>query len=283
MSSYAYYPGCVLKGAAKELAEATESVCNTLNIDLKELRTFSCCGAGALEELNEEWEILVNARNLAYAEKEDLDIVTPCSTCLLVLRNTYNKLLSDDKLLEKVNNKLKNFGLKFTGKKNIYHILWVLHDNLEKIKSLVKRPLKNVKVYPFYGCHTIRPYRILGYEPSENPKSIDNLVKACGGEPVRGLKNIVCCGFHAQFTFPQGYKKLLDMVYKEAQELKADCIVTPCPLCHMQMEMYNPLNFPILHVPQLIGLALGISSKALGLHRNLSPVKKLFEKLFRGN
>ncbi len=280
MTSYAYFPGCVLKGAAKELAEATEAVCNSLNIELKILPTFSCCGAGALEELNEEWEILVNARNLAYAEKEELDIVTPCSTCLLVLRNTYVKLLSDDKLLEKVNNKLKDFGLKFTGRKSVLHILWILHDNLEKIKSLVKRPLKNIKIYPFYGCHTIRPYRILGYEPSENPKSIDNLIKTCGGDVAKGTKNIVCCGFHAQFQFPQGYKKILGMVYDEAQNLKADCIVTPCPLCHMQMEMYNPYNFPILHVPQMIGLALGIPSKTLGLHRNLSPVKKLFEKLF---
>ena len=280
MSKYAYFPGCVLKGASKELGEATENVFSFLDIELKNLDTFSCCGAGALEEINEEWEILINARNLAYAEKEGLDIVTPCSTCLLVMRSTYNKLIKDEKLLKEVNQKLAKYNLSFSGKIKILHTLWVLHQNKEKIRNLVKKPLKNIKVYPFYGCHTIRPHHILGYEPSENPKSIDELVEVCGGVPVRGQRNIICCGFHAQFTFPQGYKKLLDMVYEEAKKLNADCIVTPCPLCHMQMEMYNPYNFAILHVPQLVGLALGIPVKALGLHRNLSNVKDFLKKIF---
>ncbi len=283
MGSYAFYPGCAAKGASKELYESTVAVAEELGIELRELPQFSCCGAGVLEEVREAVDLVVNARNIAYAEREGLDIVTVCSTCLLVLRRTKHLLDNDRELREEVNELLSEVGLEYRGEVEIKHFHWVLLEELgeDELKKRVKRPLENLKVYPYYGCHTVRPHEILGFEPSENPQSLEKIIRALGAEPVSGRRNLECCGFHAFWPAPKISMKLTGMNLKDARDFGADCIVTPCPLCHMNLdanqgralkEIGENFQIPVLHLPQLVGLALGIERKRLGIHRNIVPV-----------
>jgi len=284
MSRFAFYPGCAAKGASKELYESTLAVAQELGIELIELPQFSCCGAGVLEEIKEALDLAVNARNLAYAEREGFDtIVTVCSTCLLVMRRTKHLLDNDEDLREKVNEILSEAGLEYKGTVEVKHFHWVLLEEFgeEGLRERVKSPLEGLRVYPYYGCHTVRPAEVLGFEPSENPSSLEKLIKALGAEPVSGERRLECCGFHAFWPAPKLSMRLTGLNLKDALDSKADCIVTPCPLCHMNLDANQGralkevgLNgkIPVLHVPQLVGLALGIEPKKLGLHRNFVPV-----------
>jgi len=283
MGKYAFYPGCAAKGASKELYEATIAVSNKLNLDMVELPEFSCCGAGVLEEIKEALDIAVNARNLAYAEKAGRDIVTVCSTCLLVLRKTKYLLDNDDELKKEVNEILKESGLEYKGTVDVKHFHWVLLEEFgeEGLKERVVKPLTGLKVYPYYGCHTVRPKDIIGYEPSENPQSLEKIIRALGATPVCGERRLECCGFHAFWPAPNISMRLTGLNLKDARKESADCIVTPCPLCHMNLdanqqralkEVGESFKMPVLHLPQLVGLALGISPNELGIHRNITPV-----------
>ncbi|SMO46323.1 succinate dehydrogenase / fumarate reductase cytochrome b subunit [Balnearium lithotrophicum] len=283
MKEYAFYPGCAAKGASKELYESTIAVSNKLGLKLRELPQFSCCGAGVLEEVKEAVDLVVNARNIAYAERENLDIVTVCSTCLLVLRKTKYLLDNDKKLREEVNELLSEVGLEYKGTGQIKHFHWVLLEEFgeEELRKRVEKPLSGIKVYPYYGCHTVRPYDILGFEPSENPQSLERIIRALGAEPVSGRRNLECCGFHAFWPAPKISMRLTGLNLKDANDFGADCIVTPCPLCHMNLdanqkralsEVGENFQIPVLHLPQLVGIALGIEPKKLGLHRNIVPV-----------
>ncbi|ADU97238.1 CoB--CoM heterodisulfide reductase [Thermovibrio ammonificans HB-1] len=285
MAEFAFYPGCAAKGASKELYESTVAVAEELELKLTELPQFSCCGAGVLEEIKEALDLAVNARNLAYAEREGFNtVVTVCSTCLLVLRRTKYLLDNDEELKSKVNEILAEAGLEYKGNVEVKHFHWVLLEELgeEGLKERVKKPLTGLKVYPYYGCHTVRPYEILGFEPSENPQSLERIIRAIGAEPAVGERRLKCCGFHAFWPNPTGSMVLTGLNLKDAKENGADCVVTPCPLCHMNLDanqsralktIGESFQIPVLHLPQLVGLALGIEPKKLGLHRNIVPVK----------
>jgi len=284
MGKYAFYPGCAAKGASKELYESTTAVIEALGLDMVELPEFSCCGAGVLEEVKDVLDIAVNARNLAYAEKAGRDIVTVCSTCLLVLRNAKYHLDNDDDLREEVNEILKEVGLEYKGTVDVKHFHWVLLEEfgVEGLKKKVRRPLEGLKVYPYYGCHTVRPKDILGFEPSENPSSLENIIKALGAEVTNAPRRLECCGFHGFWPVPEISMKLTGLNLKDAKDNNADVMVTPCPLCHMNLDANQSralkavgenFQMPILHLPQLIGLALGIEPKKLGIHRHIVPVR----------
>ena len=286
MAAYVLFPGCAAKGITKELYESTTAVIEELGLDIRELESFSCCGAGVLEEIKDVMDVAVNARNIALAEREGRDIVTICSTCLLVLRTAKYYLDNDDFMREKVNRVLSQAGLEYRGTSDIKLFHWVLLDELGEggIREKVKNPLNGLKVYPYYGCHTLRPRKILGYDDPENPQSLERIISALGAEPVSGQRKIQCCGFHAYWPAPKMSMKLTGMNLKEAHELSADCVVTPCPLCHVNLDanqkhavrsIEEDFEIPVLHLPQLVGLALGIEPKRLGLQRNVVSTSSL--------
>ncbi len=283
---YALYTGCTARESTPELLKSTLIVAKELGIEIEILNEASCCGAGHLQDFDEFLALSVNARNICLAEKRGLKMVTLCNTCQLMLENTKRKLDSDEKLKEKVNEKLAEIGYKYTGSSQIQHFLYAILEDigLEEISKHVKKPL-NLKVAPFYGCHIIRPSKTHdGDNLNENPykpNAIESLIKVLMGESVDYDSKTRCCGFHVDLQNTPLSEKLTANILIDANNHGAEAIVTPCPLCHLNLdvkqrsaakEANTNIKIPVLHLPQLLGLAFGYSKEELGLNHHVVDV-----------
>jgi succinate dehydrogenase / fumarate reductase cytochrome b subunit len=276
---YAFFPGCVLEGAAKENYLATTAVAKVLGIELLEIPGWTCCGASHVQDVDDLAATAINARNIALAERMDLPLLTVCNTCTLMLRKAKAKLDNGQK--ETVNKLLAAAGLTYQGTSNITHLLWVLLSDygLDRLKQLVNRPLTGLKVAAYYGCHILRPPALMDFEDHANPQSLENLIRALGAIPVDYDAKLNCCGFHATYTASEDLIRITGETNHSAVKAGADCIVTPCPLCQMSLDMNQPegqtavgcrQEMPVLHLAQLVGLALGITPEKLGLNMHIA-------------
>lgn len=281
---YALFTGCTAKNSTPELMKSTEAVAKKLGIKLIELKEASCCGASHLQDFDEFLSLVLNARNICYAEKLGLDLVTICNTCNLNLLIADQKLKADADLRRRVNEKLAEVGLEYKGTSRVRHFLYVLIEDfgMEKLTSYVEKPLDDFNIAPFYGCHNIRPAATQnaanGKEDPYNPSSLERVIEAIGGKAVEYASKNKCCGFHADLQAPKTSTMLTANALVDAMDNNADMIVTPCPLCHLNMDIKQKasskaigrdIHLPILHLPQVIGLALGLSADELGLKHNI--------------
>lgn len=290
MSKYALFTGCTARNSTPELLKSTLAVANVLGMELISLDEASCCGATHLQDYDDLISITINARNLAYAEKTGCDMVTICNTCQLVLAEANERLKNDAELREKVNVKLAQVGLEFKGTTQVRNFLYVIIEDfgIDNLAAKVSKPLKNFNIAPFYGCHNIRPSsvqaKLNGHENPANPHSLDLIINAIGANAIDYSSKNKCCGFHADLQAPKTAKVLTGNALADALDQNADMVVTPCPLCHLNMDVQQKnaakavgreLDIPTLHLPQMIGLALGIDSKVLGLNHNVTSIKFL--------
>lgn len=287
---YALYTGCTAKESTPELLKSTLAVAKALDIELIILEEASCCGASHLQDFDDFLSLTLNARNICYAEKLGYTMVTICNTCQLNSSLTKERLDADSKLKDRVNEKLSEVGLEYKGSVEIKHFLYALVDDIgvETIANKVTKPLKNINIAPFYGCHNIRPSSLHnknnGDENPYLPTSIERLIDAIGGNSVDYTHKNKCCGFHVELQAPKTANMLSGNAMTEAIENKADVMVAPCPLCHLRLdvqqhniskEMKKDFDMPILHLPQMVGLALGIEPNQLGLNHNIHEMKFL--------
>lgn len=292
---YAYFPGCVAQGACRELYQSTQAITQALGIELLELKKASCCGSGTFKEDSQFLEDTVNARNIALAEELRLPLLTHCSTCQGVLGHVDERLkelqVSDPGYVERVNGMLKQEGCSpYQGSTEVRHLLWALVGDygLDKLRSRVMKPLKGLKCAAFYGCYLLRAQKHLPFDDPYAPESLENLFRALGAEPVYYRGRTQCCGWPlSSYATDQAFKMAGNHL-QEAIAAGAHCIVTPCPLCHLNLDSRQPevaavlgksLGLPILHLPQLIGLALGISPQILGLSRHIVSTHPLLKAL----
>ena len=277
---FAFYPGCVSRGGCPELYPSAVAVAEKLGLELEELEGASCTGAGVMQEANLFLADTLNARTFAMAQQRGLPILTICSTCQGTMAQARQRLAAPD-YRERVNDVLAEEGLRYEGDIQVKHLLWVLVEDigLEKVRSLVVRPLTGFKVAPFYGCYIVRPTEVLEYDTHpDRERSLELITEALGAEPVDFSGKDRCCGFP---ILTVNEKNSVAMVAKHTLEAKsegADAMVTPCPLCHLNLDGYQPsassqaqqeINLPILHLPQLLGLAMGLEPGALGLGRHI--------------
>lgn len=282
---YALYTGCTAKESTPELLKSTMAIANKLGIELVLLDEASCCGASHLQDFDDMLSLVLNARNICYAEKLGLTMVTICNTCQLNTSLTKERLDNDAELKAKVNEKLAEVGLEYKGTSEVKHFLYALQDDYgyENIASHVTNPMTDINIASFYGCHNIRPSHLQhknnGGENSYRPVSLDNLVKALGGNAVDYESKNKCCGFHVELQNPTTANKLSSIAMLDAIDNNADVMVTPCPLCHLRMDVQQhniskqagrEVSIPILHLPQMVGIALGIEAKELGLNHNVT-------------
>jgi len=288
---YAFFPGCVSKGACPELYQSVMQVYPQLGIDLEEMTTASCTGAGVLQEKDEKLGDVLNARTFALAEQQGLPIMTICSTCQGVMSQVNHRLTNRPKYLQEINGILQEEGLHYRGGTTIKHFLWILLEDVgeDALRKEITKPLNGLRAAPFYGCYIQRPTEALDFEEyPDRGKSLERIIEILGAEVVDFPGKTRCCGFP---ILTINKINSLSMVATHTQDAKshgADIMVTPCPLCHLNLDgmqaqaasQHNTsINLPILHLPQLLGLAMGMDSKTLGLTRNLISPESALAKM----
>jgi succinate dehydrogenase / fumarate reductase, cytochrome b subunit len=292
---YAYYPGCVAQGACRELYLSTHALTQKLGIELIELKKAACCGSGTFKEDSQLLEDTVNARNIALAEELNLPLLTHCSTCQGVIGHVDERLKecqsNNPAYLNQVNGLLQKEGCSpYRGSTEVKHLLYALVTDygLEEISDRVTRKLSGLKCAAFYGCYLLRAQKSMPYDDPFQPEAMENMFRAVGATPVYYRGRTQCCGWPLSSYATNESFKMAGMHIQEALANGADCIVTPCPLCHLNLDSRQPevekviekkLGLPILHLPQLIALALGVSPQELGLERHIVSTKPVLEKL----
>jgi len=284
--NYAYYPGCASQEMTKEANVTTRLVASSLGIFLHDMPKANCCGAGLLTDYDYGLYIALNARIFAEAEAMGMDIMTICSTCLMVMATANRDLKRDKALLDKTNSILKEAGLKYSGKVEVKQLLRVLAKDygLENLKKKVVKPLNWLKVAPFYGCHSLRPSDALGFDDPQRPSSLEDVIKALGATPVDYAGKTKCCGFQVDLVAEDTAVEMTARRLLDGKEKGADCFVTPCPFCHINLDNYQGLSekkvarridMPVFHLAQLVGMALGFTAEEMGLSRHIVSPERL--------
>jgi succinate dehydrogenase / fumarate reductase cytochrome b subunit len=289
---YALYPGCAAQGATPELYQSTRAIIGRLGIEVVELTAAACCGAGVVTEANPDMALALNARTFAQAEALGLDVMTICGTCQGVMSSANRRLKTEAGILDRINSLLEPEGLAYHGRVQVKHLLWIVVRDigLTRLSAMTSMPMEAFHIAPFYGCYILRPSWELGFDDPENPQSLEQVIMAVGGKPVAYSGRTKCCGFPIILEKEAIAVAMSGMHMNEAKEQGADFMVTPCPLCHMSLDIYQEragramnreFHLPILHVPQLLGLALGFPAKDLGLSHHVISVDSILATLDR--
>jgi len=290
MLKYHYFPGCSVLGTGRACEESTQAVIKELGVELKEIDDWNCCGATAYMSVDEHNALALAARNLALAEKEGAtQMTTPCSGCYLTLNKSKHYIEEYPAVGNRVKGSLRKAGLEYKGSVRVRHMLDIMVNDvgLDTIKKHVKVPLKGVKVAAYYGCQTVRPFK--DFDQQHFPNKIDELCQALGAETVYFPLKTRCCGGSQMGTLPQVAQRLVFAILREAKRQGANLIVSVCPLCHFNLDSYQPeivgrfhedVSIPCMYYTQLMGLAFGIDPKTLGLQRNLTWDKCFLRKQF---
>ena len=283
---FAYYPGCSARSTCAELNEATHLVAARLGLTLTQLESATCTGARELRAIDPVGFHTLNTRILALAEREGLPLMTVCNTCTLNLLDAHAAFVDDPALAAEVNARLAGEGLRYSGRTRISHFLWVLYEDIgiERLRAMVMRPLDGLTVAAFYGCHITRPPLRYGFIDSRNNVALERLAEVLGCRPIDYSGRTECCGFHTAAHDERVAIKLTGSHIQSAKRNGAATMVTPCPLCHTVLDSFQreieadlgeTLDMPVLHLPQLVGLALGLAPEQLRLDRHMVQAQGL--------
>lgn len=278
MKKFAYFPGCSLEKMAHSYHLSALETTRNLDVELQELEDWNCCGSTTYFHVDELLAYTLSARNLAMAEKMGLDLVAPCSACYKNSFFTRKYLSEEPELSEHINFALEEDNLSFSGSINVHHLMeiYVEEIGLNTLESKVTHPLNHLRVAPYYGCQILRPRK--DHEDVEQPKFFEDLISAIGAEPVDYPPKLRCCGGSLLITSRDAALAMVKILLQSATDLEAGVIATSCPMCQTNLECYQThinqkygTNFsvPILYFTQLIGLAMGIPPKRLGIGSEL--------------
>jgi succinate dehydrogenase / fumarate reductase cytochrome b subunit len=287
----AYWPGCVSRGFTPELHGSMALVAERLGIELVELDRANCCGAGVIAEHNQELVDTLNARTFALAQQTGLSMMNICSTCQGAQSECQQRLDADAAYRAHINELLAEEGLSYEKGIDNKNFLWLLVEDygLDQLKAKATRSLGGLRVGPFYGCYVVRPKHRLGYE--EHPERdlyLEMVIEALGGEVVEYDGARKCCGFPVITMNRDTSLRQAGTHLGDALDAGADCLVTPCPLCHLNLDMQQPeaarvvnrdLGLAVLHLPQLVGLALGFEPAELGMGKHIASTEWVEERL----
>lgn len=288
MKKFALFPGCSLEKMASSYHRSSIETTKPFGIELEELEDWNCCGATTYFHIDQLLAYTLVARNLALAEKKGLDFVAPCSACYKNAYFTNEYIKEDPDLSEHINYALEQDDLQFQGNLKVHHIIDIFANEIgsEEIKAKITNPLTGLKVAPYYGCQIVRPRK--NGEMIENPQFFEEIVTAMGAEPVDFADRLRCCGGSLIMTSRHAALDMVRVLLHNAVRSGADVIATACPLCQVNLECYQTqvndefgTNFmmPVLYFTQLMGLALGMSRRSLGIGSELVSAAPIFSQL----
>ena len=286
---FAFYPGCTVESEQYAYEMSAREVFPKLDIQLIDVGGFSCCGYPLKNISLPAWSYL-SARNLALAERIGLEVLPLCNGCNLSFREVDHYLEANPDLKEHVKALLSSEGLPFTGNLRSWHILEVLHEvvGVEKIQSVVSKPLKGLKLATHYGCHALRPGEIEILDDTEDPHYLEELIVPLGAKVEEYPERLDCCGQGLAITTGKTALTISGTKLKAIQDQGFDAVITVCPFCMKMLDSkqnaikvttQTDINLPVLYYTQLLGLAMGISAEKLGLSLNLSPVGEILKKV----
>jgi len=272
----AYYPGCSLEGSGIEYGMSMERTAEILGIELIELDDWNCCGATSGHSTDKLLSLALPARNLAIAEEIGLPMLAPCAACYSRHRATEHTVKHDEKMRETIAHVIDK---DIKGTSETLSILDVLanHIGVDKIAEKVTKPLLGMKAVCYYGCLLVRPEEYTGFDDPEDPQTMDVVLKALGAEALDWAYKTECCGASLLTSRPEVGNTMLYEVLRNAQEVGAECIVTACPLCGMNLDMRQgagekvgntKFGLPVYYITELLALAAGESRQAVGIDRH---------------
>ena len=271
--NYSFYPGCSLHASGREYDISTRAVFKALNVGLKDVPDWFCCGATPAHNVDELLSLSLCAKNLSLAEAVEGDLAVACAACFSRLKTTQHHLKGDDNKRKQVESAIA--GPASLGKP-VKHILEILARDfgLAKLEEHVKKPLMGLKVACYYGCLLTRPPGVPELDDCEDPSIMEDILRALGAEPVSWSHRMECCGANFTLSRPGVVLKLSGAILESARLAGADCIMVACPLCHGNLDIRQEsiedksktsYDTPIFYVTQLVALALGVSGNKLGL------------------
>ena len=259
-----YFPGCTLKNKAKELDEYARSSAEVLGVTLEEIENWQCCGGVFTSARNEVATKLSSVRILKDAAEKNRPLVTVCSACHNVVKQTNHAMQTDKEFADKVNRYMAEES-DYTGEAQVYHYLELLRDvvGFDKVKEKVVNALSGKKIAAYYGCLLLRPSGVMKMDDPENPQIMEDFIRAIGGEPVLFANRNECCGGYVMMESPELAKEKSGNVVKNAKAQGAEMIITACPLCKYNL-IKNGADIPIVYFTELLAQALGVKEDTNG-------------------
>ena len=253
----AYFPGCTLKNKAKALDFYARECANVLGVQLEEIKDWQCCGGVFTTSRDEVATKLSSVRALMDAASKDEILVSVCSACHNVLKQTNHAMQNDEEFASKVNNYIAPES--YNGEAKVMHYLELLRDEIgfDKIKEKVVNSLEGKRIAAYYGCLLLRPSSVMQMDDGENPSIIEDLIKAMGGEPVIYSQRNECCGGYIALENPDAAKSRSNSIVKNAVACGAEMIITACPLCKYNLEK-NGSEIPVVYFTELLAEVLGV-------------------------
>jgi heterodisulfide reductase subunit B len=291
-NKYLIFLGCAIPYRVSSYEISARKVLAKLGVELVEMPEFNCCGL-PLDPVSHEAMLILAARNLALAEQQGLNILTLCPGCAGTLKKV-NKILKEDKALrEQINSQLKEAGLEFKGTVTTKHLIQALMEDIgiETIKKAVVKPLTMLKVAEHNGCHILRPKEYIGFDDPEDPQTLKALIEATGATCLDYIDETECCGAPSVGVSDKVALQLARDKLNHVKMVDAQALITICPFCHIMYDtnelriekMFNEAyGIPILHYPQLLGLAMGIPYEELAFNELRVNAQKLIQQVTEG-
>jgi heterodisulfide reductase subunit B len=281
---YAYYPGCSLHSMAKDYDASARAVCQALGIELLEIPGWNCCGASSGHMTSELLSTALPVRDLIAAQQMGMDVAVCCAACYSRLRTANRTMRSNDR--ELVHQVDQVVGATYRGESQVQHLLQIVIEayGLDALQAKVTTKLEGLKVAAYYGCLLVRPPELVAFDDPDHPTCMEKLITTLGAEPVDWPYKTECCGAGLSLTRTEMVLKLCHDIYAMALSAGAECLMVACPLCHANLDMRQmqvnrayktDMYLPVLYFTQLIGLALGMEAKKLGLDKSLVNSQKL--------
>jgi heterodisulfide reductase subunit B len=284
-----YYPGCALKAhsSSLEYGVSTEAVLNALGVEYGEIPDWNCCGASAGHMTNSALTRALNVRNLALAEAAGYtDLLAPCPLCGKELALANHEVKEDARLMAEATEAAE---MVYKGTVRPMTLVQCLFERREFLRERLTRTLPGVKVACYYGCLHTRPPHAMGFDDTEQPTTMDELVRDWGLEPLAWSHKTECCGAGFTMSRPTVVARLTGRVLAAAAAAGAEAVVAACPMCHANLDMrqgeaaadagLEDFHMPILYLSQVLGLALGLDPKALSLHTHFVDVSDMVARL----